>query len=143
MKEKITQVVKASSDAISSKASSLSTAVVSAGKSTLEAGKNVGQAAGKVVGTIAELVGDLNGDGKVDIEDAKIVAAKLKQVASSVTQESAKLGKKVVQSELMKDVAPYAVLGAMIAVPVPIIGPALGAAAGATLGLYKNVTKKK
>jgi len=143
VKEKITDIIKASSDAITAGASSVSTVVSSASKSTLEAGKHVGQAAGKVVTTTAELVGDLNGDGKVDIEDAKIAMAKAKQVAASVAEESGKLGKEVMQSELVKDVAPYAAIGAAIAVPVPIIGPAIGAAAGAALGLYKNATKKK
>lgn len=143
MKEKITSAIKASSDAITTGASAVSSAVASAGKTTLEASKNVGQAAGKVVTTTAELVGDLNGDGKVDIEDAKIAMAKAKEVASSVAEESGKLGKEVMQSELVKDVAPYAAIGAAIAVPVPIIGPAIGAAAGAALGLYKNATKKK
>jgi hypothetical protein len=109
----------------------------------LEAGKNAGQAIGKLAGDTATLIGDLNGDGKVDMEDAKIAMDKAKQVASVVVDESAKLGKEVMQSELVKDVAPYAAIGAAIAVPLPIVGPAIGAALGAGLGLYKNATKKK
>lgn len=143
MKKKITEVVDASFEVISSKASSISSAAGDAGRSAIEAGKNAGQAVGKVAATTAVLVGDLNGDGKVDIEDAKIAMARAKQVASSIADESAKLGKEVIQSDLVKDVAPYAAVGAAITVPIPFVGPALGAAAGAALGLYKNATKKK
>jgi hypothetical protein len=35
---------------------------------------------GRVASTTALLVGDLNGDGKVDIKDAKIASEKAKQV---------------------------------------------------------------
>lgn len=35
------------------------------------------------------------------------------------------------QSELVKEVTPYAAVHAAIAVPIPIIGPAIGAALGA------------
>ncbi len=143
MKNKITEVVDASFEVISTKASSMSESVGEAGRVTLQAGKNAGQAAGKFVSTTAELLGDLNGDGKVDIEDAKIAYERAKQLAASIATESAKLGKDVMQSELVKDVAPYAAIGAAIAVPIPIVGPAIGAAAGAILGLYKNATKKK
>lgn len=143
MKNKITEVVDASFEVISSKASLISAGVSEAKRSTLEAGKNVGQAVGNVATTTAVLVGDLNGDGKVDIEDAKIALEKAKQVTSSISDESAKFGKEVMQSDLVKDVAPYAAIGAAIAIPIPIVGPAIGAALGAGLGLYKNVTKKK
>jgi len=136
MKNKTNEIIDASCEVISS----TSTTVCS---SINEAGKTVGHNIGKIMATTANLVGDLNGDGKVDIEDAKIALAKAKQVASSVADESAKLGKEVMQSELVKDVAPYAAIGAAIAVPIPIIGPAIGAALGAGLGLYKNATKKK
>lgn len=143
MKKKITEVIDASYEIISEKASAVGTGIADAGRSAVEVGKSSSQAVGKVASTTAVLVGDLNGDGKVDIEDAKIAMAKAKQVATVVANESAKLGKEVMQSELVKDVAPYAAVGAAIAVPVPLVGPALGAAAGAALGLYKNATKKK
>jgi hypothetical protein len=143
MKNEITEVAEASFEVNSSKASSISAGNSKDGRSTLEAGRNVGQALGNVAATTALLVGDLNGDGKVDIEDAKIALAKAKQIASSVADESIKLGKEVMQSELVKDVTPYAAIGAAIAVPIPIVGPVIGAAFGAVLGLYKNATKKK
>lgn len=143
MKNEITEVAEASFEVNSSKASSISAGDSKDGHSTLEAWGNVGQAVGNVAATTALLVGDLNGDGKVDIEDAKIALAKAKQVASFAANESIKLGKEVMQSELVKDVTPYAAIGAAIAVPIPIVGPVIGAALGAVLGLYKNATKRK
>lgn len=143
MKNKTNEVIDASFEVISSTSSSVGTSFNEAGRAALKAGKTIGRNAGKMITTTAELVGDLNGDGKVDIEDAKIALAKAKQIASSAVDESTKLGKEVMQSELVKDVAPYAAIGAAIAVPIPIVGPAIGAAMGAALGLYKNATKKK
>ena len=142
MKNKISEVVDASFEVISSKATSISSTAGNAGRSAYEAGRSAGQAFGKGAGTTALLVGDINGDGKVDIEDAKIALEKAKQVGSSVADESAKFGKEVMQTDLVKDVAPYAAIGAAIAIPIPIVGPAIGAALGAGLGLYKNATKK-
>lgn len=144
MKEKITDIVKASSGAIASGASSVSAAVAIAGKSTLEAGKNVGQVAGKVAVTTAELVGDLNGDGKVDIEDANIAVAKAKEVAASVADGAVVLGKVAMQSEITKEALAGAAVGAVIGGPL-IGGPvtaAAGATLGAVLGAHKGFTKK-
>lgn len=87
------------------------------------------------------LVGDLNGDGKVDAEDARLAAEWAKKKAASVGDEASKLGKAAMQSDLAKDAATGAGIGAVVAIPVPIIGPLAGAAIGAGLGIYKNLTK--
>jgi len=121
-----------------SKMSSLKSAYNSASQavsSTAKAAKNIG-------GKVATHVGDLNGDGKVDVEDLKIAADKTKQVASAGIDEAAKLGKSTLQSDLVKEAAAGAAVGAVIAVPVPLVGPTTGAAVGATLGAYKHFTKK-
>lgn len=99
-------------------------------------------AVSSVANTVALGVGDLNGDGKIDAEDFKIAAAKAKEIGNAAMNESVKLGKEVMQSDLVKDVTPYAAIGAAVAVPIPFVGPVIGAAAGAVLGLLKNVTKK-
>lgn len=143
MKNKTAEIIDTSMEKNSPTSSSVNASLSEIGIAVLETGKTMGRNAGKMMATTAELVGDFNGDGKVDIEDAKIALAKAKQLASSMANESAKLGKEVMKSELVKDVAPYAAIGAAIAVPIPIIGPAIGAALGAGLGLYKNATKKK
>lgn len=101
---------------------------------------------GKIKGTLsatALLVGDLNGDGKVDHEDAKIAADWAKNRASAFGDEAVKLGKEAMRSDMVKDAAAGAAVGAVIAVPVPVIGPIAGAAIGAGLGVYKNIIKKE
>jgi len=109
------------------------------------AGQAVNRAAstaGNFVSTVATQVGDLNGDGKIDAEDFKIAAARVKGFAIAATDEAAKLGKDALQSDLVKDAAAGAAVGAAVAIPIPFIGPIGGAAVGAVLGAYKNVTKK-
>jgi hypothetical protein len=87
-------------------------------------------------------MGDLNGDGKVDEEDARIAAEWTKKQAVSLGNEAARLGKETVRSDLVKDAATGAAVGAAIAIPVPVIGPVAGAAIGATVGAYRNLTGK-
>ncbi|HOY86833.1 MAG: hypothetical protein V9G21_04375 [Methylotenera sp.] len=142
MKNKISEKVDVSFVTNSSTSSNIGSSIIEAGQSAFEAAKTMGSDAGQFLTNTAELIGDLNGDGKVDIEDAKIALEKAKQVAISVADETAILGKEVMQSELVKDVAPYAAIGAVIAIPIPFVGSAIGAAIGAGLGLYKNATKK-
>lgn len=142
MKNEISDAVGTTLDGISSTISSLGEEIVEVARTAFEAGESVSQSISNAFASTTLLVGDLNGDGKVDIEDAKIAIEKAKDVASSVVDESAKLGKEVMESELVKDVAPYAAIGAAIAIPIPFVGSALGAALGAGLGLYKNATKK-
>ena len=97
----------------------------------------------EAVSSAATLVGDLNGDGKVDEEDARIAAEWTKKQAKSVGSEALRIGKEAVRSDLAKDAAAGAAVGAVIAVPVPVIGPMAGAAIGAGVGVYKNITKKQ
>jgi len=98
---------------------------------------NVGSIAGKA----AALVGDLNGDGKVDGGDAKIVRDNVAEALSVATDEVGKLAKSVARAPLTKDVATYAAVGAAIALPLPVVGSAIGAAVGAGLGLWRNMTR--
>jgi len=102
---------------------------------TANIAKNIG-------GMVATQIGDLNGDGKIDAEDFKIAAARAKQFASAACDETMKLGKSTLQSDLVKEASAGAVVGAVIAVPVPVIGPVAGAVVGASLGAYKHFTKK-
>ncbi len=142
MNNKISEKIDVSYVTNTSTSSNVGSSIIEAGQAAFESAKTMGSDAGKFLTTTAELIGDLNGDGKVDIEDAKIALEKAKEVALSVADETAILGKEVMQSELVKDVAPYAAIGAVIAIPIPFVGSAIGAAIGAGLGLYKNATKK-
>ena len=95
----------------------------------------------KAISKTTVLVGDLNGDGKIDEEDARIAAEWAKKKATSVGNEANKLGKEAMRSDLAKDAATGAGIGAVVAIPVPVIGPLAGGAIGAGIGVYKNLTK--
>ena len=108
----------------------------------LEKLKKMGKKTKEAISSAAVLVGDLNGDGKVDHEDAKIAAKWAKEKANMVGDEAVKLGKHTIESDMAKDAAAGAAVGAVVAVPVPVIGPPMGAAIGASIGVYKNLTNK-
>ncbi|MBH9553961.1 SHOCT domain-containing protein [Inhella gelatinilytica] len=104
--------------------------------------KDLGGKAKTAVASATTLVGDLNGDGKVDEEDARIAAEWAKLTASTVATEAGRLTKEALRSDMAKDAAAGAAVGAVVAVPVPLVGPMAGAAIGAGIGVYKNLTKK-
>lgn len=94
-----------------------------------------------IAGKTATLVGDLNGDGKVDEEDAKIARDRMASVLAAGAEEAGQLAKSVARTPLTKDVASYAAIGAAVALPLPVVGPAIGAAVGAGLGLFRNLKR--
>ena len=102
-----------------------------------QAVRNVANTAGEIASVVGVQVGDLNGDGKVDMEDFKIAMGMAKGVAISATNEAVRIGKEALKSDMAKDAAAGAAVGAAIAIPVPIIGPAAGAVVGAGIGIYK------
>lgn len=104
--------------------------------------KQISEVAQKGAGAAAVLVGDLNGDGKVDAQDAQVATEWAKRQALGLGGEAARLGKAALRSDLAKDSAAGAAIGAAIAIPVPLIGPAVGAAIGATIGAYRNLAGK-
>ena len=68
-----------------------------------------------------------------DLAQAKAMALK---VGKAVADETVSLGKEVAQSKTFKDAAKGAGVGAVAAIPIPIIGPAVGAVIGAGAGIY-------
>lgn len=90
---------------------------------------------------VAHQIGDLNGDGKIDGEDFKVAAAKAKEIASATVDEAASLGKRAIQSDLVKEAAAGALVGGVVASAVPVLGTATGAAVGAAIGAYRHITK--
>ena len=106
------------------------------------AGNKVAKAAkdaGKKIGEAAVVVGDLNDDGKVDHEDARIAAAKAKVLAAKAADGAGSLMKKAGKHDMVKDAAAGAGIGALVAMPLPVIGPAVGAAVGAIAGVVKHL----
>lgn len=68
-----------------------------------------------------------------DLAQAKAMALK---AGKAVADETVALGKEVAQSQTFKDAAKGAGVGALAAIPIPIIGPAVGAVIGAGAGIY-------
>ncbi len=113
-------------------------------------GKSAGQrvaaathSAAKKVGKAAARVSDLNKDGKVDRDDARIATAKAKTITTKVADGAATMAKKAAKHDMVKDAAAGAAIGAAVAMPVPIVGPAAGAAIGAVVGVTKNLRAAK
>ena len=86
---------------------------------------------------------DLNADGKVDAEDARIAGAWSKRNAVKLGKKASDVAKSALRTDLGKDAAAGAAIGAVAAIPVPVVGPLAGAAIGAGVGVYKNVKKKR
>ncbi len=101
------------------------------------------RATGSFVKDAGVFVSDLNRDGKVDQEDARIAGRKAKKVASATAAGAKKLGKKVLEHDMGKDAAVGAAIGAVVAAPIPVVGPVAGAAVGAIAGVVKNVRSRK
>ena len=111
--------------------------------------------AGKAKDTITStklFVGDLNRDGKIDQEDIKIATEHAKKAASTVRDETVKLGKHTLRSDMFKDAVVGAVVGAIIgAVIFHFIsfrfvdwstGALLGAVLVAGASVYKSLTNR-
>ena len=112
-------------------------------KSAREKIAGAARATGSFVKDAAVFMGDLNRDGKVDPDDARIVAGKAKKVASATAEGAGKLGKAILQHDMGKDAAAGAAIGAVVGVPIPIVGPVAGATVGAIAGVIKNVRSRK
>ena len=71
--------------------------------------------------------------------EAKEYAADLVAEGRVAAKEAAMATKAGMKTEMGKSVAACAALGAIIAVPIPIIGPMMGAAIGAGFGFLRKL----
>jgi len=81
---------------------------------------------------------DLNDNGTIDSNDAKISAAWTRRYASAVGKGASELAKSALRTDRGKDAAAGAAIGAAVALPVPVVGPLAGAAIGAGVGVIKR-----
>lgn len=86
----------------------------------------------RFVGKIKAAMSRVTADPKT-----KDAIEKTKDAAITTATEASKAGKGFLKTEMGKSMAAPAALGALIAVPVPFIGPLLGGLIGAAYGYYK------
>lgn len=144
--EGATKAARKTAEMTASSASSMAKVATAAGAraavAAADAGKLSMKAAAATAGVasgIAHSVGDLNGDGKVDDEDFRIAREAFTKTAGAIGVEAAVIGKSILQHEMTKDALAGAAIGAVVAVPIPFVGPALGAAAGAVFSVTRGV----
>jgi hypothetical protein len=100
-----------------------SAAGVSASTGAKSAGAALGvvaDSAGNALGALGG-IGDLNGDGKMDFGDAKIAAAKVRNVAGAAAGEIGQLGKSALQSKLVQEAAAGALVGGVLASMISLL----------------------
>lgn len=92
--------------------------------------------ASRAVSVAAKKTADYVQSYKPTEQDLAQVKALALKAGKMVADETVALGKDVAQSKTFKDAARGAGVGALAAIPIPVIGPAVGAVIGAGAGVY-------
>lgn len=127
--------------------------VDSAAGASADAINNVATSAARassvVSGTVANaasatfhFVGDLNGDGRCDIEDLRIAKAAIGKAAVGLGAETLDLSKAAIRHPIVKDAAAAALVGGAVAAAIPFVGIPFGAAVGAATVLAPGAAGK-
>ncbi len=92
--------------------------------------------AGRTVSAAANKTADYVQAHKPTDEDMAQAKAFALKTGKAVASEAVTLSKEVAQSKTFKDAAKGAGVGAVAAIPIPLVGPAIGAVIGAGAGVF-------
>lgn len=127
-------------DDIAAKAEQLANEALEAGKKFIETdtGKKVADATDQAFATAEEM-----GRKVMDTDIAKkALGSDIGKQAVEMAKQANEQSKAAIPNPLGRNVAIGAAAGAVIALPLPIIGPILGAVIGGGLGYLRTITKK-
>lgn len=79
----------------------------------------------------------------VERDETRAAVAWTKEAINTIADEAMELGKRAARSDIAKDAATGAGIGAVAAIPIPLIGPAIGAVVGAGVGIAVNLKSGK
>ena len=101
----------------------------------------LGSKAGEALSSATAKASTFVQEHKPDEQQIYQAKAWVKRAAADTAVGATRMGKEVMRSDLAKDAAKGAVVGAANAVPLPIVGPAISAVVGAGIGVYANLTR--
>jgi hypothetical protein len=78
-------------------------------------------------------------DTNKTVAEAREYAKEVLAEGRTIAKEATEAGKRGLKTETGKSVAACAAIGAVVAVPIPFVGPILGAAVGAGIGFVRKV----
>lgn len=74
----------------------------------------------------------------INREDTQATIKSVRQKAAETYDDAAEVINRVKPVGLGKDVLPFALIGAAVAIPIPVIGPFIGGAIGAAVGYWRG-----
>ncbi|HPU16055.1 MAG TPA: SHOCT domain-containing protein [Polymorphobacter sp.] len=74
-------------------------------------------------------------------DDTQQTIKSVKQTASEAYDDAAEVINRANKFGLGKDVLPFALIGAAVAIPIPFVGPFIGGAIGAAIGAWRGTQR--
>lgn len=103
-------------------------AVANVTTNTVQATTRAGATVATAASATFHFVGDLNGDGRCDVEELRIVKDVVSKVAVELGGEALELSKATLRHPKVKDAAAAALVGGAIGAAVPVLSVPVGAA---------------
>jgi hypothetical protein len=128
-------------DDVPSKADKLADEALQAGRKFLET--DTGKKVGEMTDTAFEKAGELRKKAVESEFGRQALESDLGRQAVDFAKSANEQAKQAIPNQLGRNVAIGAAAGAVMAIPLPFIGPILGAIVGGGLGYLRTITKKR